>query len=136
MPKRVRVVAGVLVREGRVLIAKRRAGRVQAGLWEFPGGKLEEGESPEEGLARELLEELSIRGRIGGLVGVGVFEYPELEVELLGYWVHDASGEFSLRDHDELRWVSPDEMTNYSFAPADLPLLCPIRVSLSGSPGI
>ena len=131
MSKRVRVVAAVILRDGRVLIAKKRPGRSLAGYWEFPGGKIEDHESPESALERELLEEFSIGSKVGKLIGVSVFRYPDIEVELAGYWVTHFSGEFELRDHDEIRWVLPSELSSYQLAPADVPLATQIGSALT-----
>lgn len=117
----IRVTAAVIERDGRILIAKRPAGDRLAGLWEFPGGKIEEGEDPRVCLARELHEEFGITAEIGEFLVSHVHRYPHVEIELLSYRARHVAGDFDLRDHDEVRWVLPEEMDEYSFAPADLP---------------
>lgn len=117
----VRVTAAVMERGGRILIAKRRQGARQGGLWEFPGGKIEDGEDPRDCLARELYEEFGIAAEIGALLVSHVHHYPHLSIELLSYRVVHVAGAFELRDHDEVQWVRPQEMGAYPFAPADLP---------------
>ncbi len=117
----IRVTAAVLERAGRILIAKRPEGDRLAGLWEFPGGKIEEGESPRDCLARELHEEFEITAEIGEFLVAHVHRYPHVEIELLSYRATHVAGVFELRDHDEVRWVLPEELSEYPFAPADLP---------------
>ena len=117
----VRVTAAVIERGGQVLIAKRCQGDRLAGLWEFPGGKIEAGEDPLDCLARELHEEFGITAAIGELLVSHVHHYPHIAIELLSYRATHLAGDFELRDHDEVRWVAPEEMGEYDFAPADLP---------------
>ncbi len=117
------VTAAVVEAEGKVLIARRRSGGMQAGKWEFPGGKLEPGETPEECLARELLEEFGIEAEIGEFVGSSVYRYDHGAIELLAYRVARVSGEFTLHDHDEIRWVRPAQLNAFDFAPADWPIV-------------
>ena len=86
------VAAGLVVRDGRVLISRRPEGRHQGGKWEFPGGKLEVGESPEEALVRELREELGIETKTGRIREVKFYQYPDRDVLLLFYWSRLVSG--------------------------------------------
>ncbi|MDW7712496.1 MAG: (deoxy)nucleoside triphosphate pyrophosphohydrolase [Deferrisomatales bacterium] len=117
----VRVTAAVIDRGGQILIAKRRQDARLGGLWEFPGGKIEDGEDARDCLARELHEELGIAAEIGEFLVSHVHHYPHLSIELLSYRAVHVAGEFELRDHDEVQWVRPEEMGAYEFAPADLP---------------
>ena len=120
--KRIVVTAAVIERDGAVLLARRREGKAQAGYWEFPGGKLEPGESPEACLERELREELGIETRVGARVGTNVHRYETIEVELVAYRVTYLGGDFTLVDHDEIRWVPRAELLSMRLAPADVPL--------------
>ncbi|HOW54044.1 MAG TPA: (deoxy)nucleoside triphosphate pyrophosphohydrolase [Syntrophorhabdaceae bacterium] len=118
------VSAGVIEKDGLVLIGKRKRGKRFAGNWEFPGGTLEKGETPEQCLKRELLEELSIEVEVGELFCSSIFAYtPEWTVKLLAYRVTLISGVFNLSDHDEIRWVKPAELINYNFPEADKPIV-------------
>jgi 8-oxo-dGTP diphosphatase len=92
-------------------------------MWEFPGGKLEPGESPEVCLARELAEELGIKTTVGRYLGESVYDYGEKVIKLLAYQVTHVSGEFELTDHDEVRWLTGAELREVEWAPADIPLL-------------
>jgi mutator protein MutT len=119
----VEVVAGILEEEGRFLVARRsEAGRLP-GLWEFPGGKVEPGESRTDALERELMEELGLRVRVGEVVASSLHSYPEGEIRLSGYRIYREMGEPELRVHQELRWVTRGELRDLSLAPADLPLV-------------
>ena len=120
----IRVTAAILEKDGKILIAKRKTGdKLFAGLWEFPGGKVEEGETPEECMARELKEELDIEVEVGELITSNKHKYPHGIFELLAYRVKHVSGEMVLNDHKEIKWVTADEMSNYEFPPADLPII-------------
>lgn len=117
------VTAALIVKDGRILAARRAPGKHLEGHWEFPGGKLEENETPEGCLERELFEEFSISSRVGAYVGQSVYDYGEKVVRLLGYEVEHLSGDFELVDHDELRWLEIDQLADVNWAPADIPLV-------------
>ncbi len=118
-----RVLAAVLEKHGRWLIAKRRKGDRFAGFWEFPGGKLEPGETPEECLARELFEELGIRVRVGKCLGTVRCSPPGFTIELTAYRVTHPDGSMRLQDHEEVCWVSPEEVGNFALTEPDRLLL-------------
>jgi 8-oxo-dGTP diphosphatase len=120
----IRVVAAVLQDPvGRVLVSQRPAGKALAGLWEFPGGKLEPGEAAELALRRELFEELGIR--VGGCRPLMQLqhEYPERYVELLVWAVGQFEGEARGLEGQALRWVSVQELRTLELLPADLPII-------------
>lgn len=114
-----KVVAAVLKKEGKMLLAKRKKGDRFEGLWEFPGGKLEPGEIPEEGLKRELREEFGIETRVGNFLCSACYASPTHSLELLAYEVSHVSGQFSLYDHDEIRWISLEELNQYPLGEPD-----------------
>ena len=116
------VTAAILIENGRVLIARRRPGASQAGMWEFPGGKVRPGESPAQCLKREIQEELGIRIAVGEFFGESVHAYEDKTVRLLAYRVRAKGGEMSLNDHAELAWVALADLDRYRFCPADVPL--------------
>jgi bis(5'-nucleosidyl)-tetraphosphatase len=118
---RIDVTAAVLIENGRVLIARRRPGASQAGLWEFPGGKMRPGESPAQCLKREIREELGIEIVVGEFFGESVYAYENQTIRLLAYRVRVESGELSANDHAELAWVAPADLGRYRFCPADVP---------------
>jgi mutator protein MutT len=117
------VVAGVIEQADRLLIAQRKPGDRLAHLWEFPGGKLEPGETPEQALVRELHEEFEISSEVLEYLGVNVHAYEHITVELLAYRVRYTGGTFALHDHQAIRWVAYAELDDYAFAPADIPLV-------------
>jgi mutator protein MutT len=117
------VTAAVIVKGGKVLAARRGPGKHLEGYWEFPGGKLEENETPEECLERELTEEFSISSRVGAYIGESVYDYGEKVVRLLAYEVEHTAGNFELVDHDELRWLEINQLADVKWAPADIPLV-------------
>jgi 8-oxo-dGTP diphosphatase len=113
------VTAALLLRDGRVLLALRKAGKHMGRKWEFPGGKIRSGESPEQCLARELAEELDIEARIGELVGTARYRSGEVNLEIFLYRAEYLSGTFTLRDHEELAWAAPAELESYDLAESD-----------------
>ena len=119
----IQVAAGLITRDGRYLIARRRAGTHLGGLWEFPGGKREQGETLEECLHRELREELGVD--VTGPLHFRMIrhEYPGKTVELHFFHCSISRGEARALDCEEIRWVMPDELAGYEFPPADRPLL-------------
>jgi 8-oxo-dGTP diphosphatase len=126
---RVSVVGAALVRDARVLASRRTEPAHLAGLWEFPGGKVEDGESDEQALRRELREELRVEVTIGVRLG-GDLPIGETAV-LRVYLCRLVSGEPVLVDHDEHRWLAPSELGEVPWIPVDLPLLEDLRHHLS-----
>ena len=113
------VTAAVIEKDGKILIAQRRKGSTLGGRWEFPGGKIEPGETAEACLKRELKEEFEIESEIGKLIIASRFRYCLVPIELLAYRVKHLSGEFKVNEHEEIRWVSPSDLSSYDFMPAD-----------------
>jgi 8-oxo-dGTP diphosphatase len=114
-----RVTAAVMEEKGRIFIAKRREGKHLAGKWEFPGGKIEPGETPEQSLARELMEELDLYVSVGELLCSVRFQSGPIDLELMVYSVTRRSGEPVLREHDDARWVEPSELFSFDLAGSD-----------------
>lgn len=119
---RVEVVAALIVRNGKVLVARRPPGKARSGQWEFPGGKAEPGESAEQALAREIEEELGCGCAPAQTFAVLEHEYPDLHVRVLFIGCR-LQGEPVRREHAELAWVSPEELARYEFVEADRALL-------------
>jgi len=118
-----KVTAGVIEKDGKILIAKRKSGKCIGASWEFPGGKLEEGETLEKCLKRELKEELDIEVEVKDCIASSIFSCNDLEIELIAYRVKYLSGELKLIDHEEVKWVSPDELSKYEFTLPDIPIV-------------
>ena len=127
--QRVGVVGAALVRDGRVLASRRTEPPWLAGLWEFPGGKVEVGESDEQALRRELREELQVEASVGARLGSDVLigETAVLRVYLCTL----LAGEPALVDHDAHRWLSAGELDDVAWIPVDLPVVEQLRVLLS-----
>jgi len=124
VPLLIEVAAG-LIRDGagRYLITQRRRGSHLEGLWEFPGGKLEAGETPAAGLRRELQEELSATFTVGDLVETVRWEYPDRTVTLHFFACTHESGEITPTENQAMEWVRPEELSEYDFPPADRELI-------------
>jgi 8-oxo-dGTP diphosphatase len=118
-----KVTAAVIEKDGKILIAQRKAGDRFSRLWEFPGGKLEPGENPEQCLRRELREELGVEARVEDFLGSFPFTSPFLSIELLAYRVSIVGGRPAPNDHEELRWVYPADFRDFPFTAPDIPLV-------------
>jgi 8-oxo-dGTP diphosphatase len=130
MRKLVLVAACVLLdQDGRLLITKRPAGKPLAGLWEFPGGKVEAEEAPEAALVRELREELAVDIARGDLVPLTFASHAYADFHLLMpvYLCRSWRGEVTPLEGQEIRWVKPDELDAYDMPPADEPLKATLR---------
>ena len=119
----VEVVAGVILQEGRVLLSRRPAGTHLGGLWEFPGGKMEAGESPEAALARELEEELGIQVTVGEMVARVEHRYPERHVALRFFRCALRAGTPRPLEVAAIRWVPVEEVASLPLPPADAPVV-------------
>ncbi len=115
----VQVTAAVIIEEGRVLVTQRPPGGRHPGAWEFPGGKVEAGETPQECLARELAEELSIAVEVGDMLAVVGHEYPDLAIDLIAFRCRITGGvpaDVGCSSHE---WVTTDELDGYDLLPPD-----------------
>jgi 8-oxo-dGTP diphosphatase len=119
------VVAAIIVDKGKVLIGRRKEGDSMAHKWEFPGGKPEAGETPEECLKRELFEELGVDAEVGEFYYSGTSSADvKGGIELLAYRASfRTTGPLTLNDHEEVRWVEPRELVAYDFPEADRPIV-------------
>ena len=115
------VVAALIRRNGRILICRRTATQPHPLKWEFPGGKVEAGESPPEALRRELQEELAVTARIGNEVERYEFTYPDKKpIQLIFYEVADFDADPTNRIFDEIRWVSQGDLPHFDFLEGDV----------------
>lgn len=122
MKKHINVVAAVIHNEqNEILCALRSSIMALPNLWEFPGGKIEEGESHDTALIREIKEELDIIIEIGGNVEDTYFEYENFTIQLTSYLATINSGEMKAAEHAEIKWVPIRELSTLEWAPADIP---------------
>ncbi len=127
-----RSVAGIVVRGDRILVAKRLPGGAQGSKWEFPGGKVEVGESDEDALRREYKEELDVDIEIERRLGSTHFEHHGSGVTLSAYRVQLKSDHFRLTEHSEYGWARLDEIETLDFVDSDRSLIPDLRRSLGG----
>ncbi|MBK4146973.1 NUDIX domain-containing protein [Corynebacterium macginleyi] len=128
MSNPIRVVGAVFHDGDRFLACRKKPGKPLEGHWEFPGGKIEPGESPEQALAREIREELNLIARVSSKLTTTTYQYDFASIELTTFYCTLISGELRLSDHDATRWVTPTEAMELTWAPADIPaveMLCP-----------
>lgn len=123
----VKVTAAILKKDGKILIAQRKAEDKLAHKWEFPGGKIKDNETPEQCLKRELKEEFDIKVSVGEFFGSSIYHYDHISIELLVYRTFWEDGNINLKDHDDFAWVSLDQLGEYDFAPADIPFVNKLR---------
>ena len=123
----IEVVAALIRDENRVLLCRRPEGKAQGSKWEFPGGKIEPGETGEEALWRECREELDVTLAVGLALADVVQEYPEKSIHLTLYEARIASGAPRRLEHSEIRWVSPEQLYEYDLCPADAQLIDRLR---------
>ena len=117
-----RVVAAIIHKDNKILIARRKQGTHLEFKWEYPGGKVEENEDEKDALKRELLEEFEISSEINKYITESFHEYDKNKINLRAYSVKHLSGDFKLIDHDRIEWITIEELTKYDFAPADVPI--------------
>lgn len=121
--KTILVVAALIKKDDKVLIARRSTGDENVlGKWEFPGGKVEQNETEEHAIEREIKEEFELIIKANKYITNNVCEYPTKIVDLRLYECEYISGEFKLHDHSEYKWVNINDLLNYDLAPADIPL--------------
>lgn len=121
MAKRIEVVGAALLRDDRVFAAKRGPTKSMAGYWEFPGGKVEAGETSQEALVRELREELRIEARVGEFLTTTAHDTGSAVIELSTYLCELIAGSPVLMEHTDSRWVAVSELAGLEWAPADIP---------------
>lgn len=124
------VVCAVIVDRGRVFATQRGPGKLLAGSWEFPGGKVEDGESAEDALVREIAEELGCAITVGEKITTTVHAYDFGTIALTSFWATLIGARPHLTEHSDARWLSVDELDSVEWAPADVPAVGVIRRSL------
>ena len=124
--KKIEVVAAIIQREGAYFAAQRGYGEFE-GMWEFPGGKIESGESREVALKREIQEELGVDIAIENILCTTEYDYPSFNLTMHCYLCSIASGEIELREHKSARWLRPEELGSVEWLPADKEVIDKLR---------
>lgn len=115
------VVAAIIRnKEGKILIAQRNLKKSQGGLWEFPGGKIETNETKEQAIVREIKEELNMDIKCDSYFDEKVYEYPDKTIRLIVLNCSMNNNSYEILEHEQVKWISIDEFSNYEFAPADV----------------
>ena len=115
----IEVVAGIIYKDGKFLIAQRSLKKAQGGLWEFPGGKVEPEETKENALIREIKEEFNADIRVDGYVGENIHHYPEKDIKLMFYKATLLSDTITLNEREDDKWITREDKYKYEFAGAD-----------------
>lgn len=124
--KTIRVVAAVIRDKDKIFATQRGYGELKGG-WEFPGGKIEEGETPQEALKREILEELDIKIEVGKLIDTIEYDYPNFHLSMDCFWCKIKEGDFVLKEHAAARWLDKNTLDSVEWLPADIILINQLR---------
>ena len=127
--KTVRVVAAVIRKDNKIFATQRGYGEFKDG-WEFPGGKIEEGETPEQALAREIREELDTEIQVGKLIDTIEYDYPKFHLSMDCFWCEIMQGGLELKEHEAARWLSKEELYSVDWLPADVGVVEKIKKEL------
>ena len=130
--KRIRVAAAVICRENEVLATQRGYGDYKD-WWEFPGGKVETGETPEAALKREILEELNVRIGVDRYLAAVDYDYPEFHLSMDCFWCHIEDGELTLLEHEAAKWLPRNDLRQVNWLPADVLVIEKIEKEISYS---
>ena len=120
--KTIRVVAAVIRSEDKIFATARGYGEFK-GQWEFPGGKIEAGETPEEALAREIKEELETEIKVGSLIHTIEYDYPTFHLSMDCFWCEIVNGDLVLKEAEDARWLTRDQLYDVMWLPADITLI-------------
>lgn len=128
--KTIRVVAAVICdstdKKSKIFSTARGYGEFKGG-WEFPSGKIEEGETPEEALVREIQEELNTQIRVGNLIDTIEYDYPTFHLSMDCFWAEVVSGDLELKEAEAAKWLTKDELDSVEWLPADITLIEKIK---------
>ena len=119
--KTIRVVAAVIRSKDKIFATARGYGEFK-GQWEFPGGKIEPGETPQEALVREIQEELDVKIEVGDLIDTIEYDYSSFHLSMDCFWCNVTEGEITLKEAEDARWLSKDELYSVDWLPADMEL--------------
>lgn len=127
--KTIRVVAAVIKENGKIFSTQRGYGEFKGG-WEFPGGKIEEGETSRQALTRELKEELDVKISVEELIDTVEYDYPKFHLSMECFWCEIISGDIVLKEHQDARWLGKEELFSVDWLPADIDLIKKIEKML------
>lgn len=127
--KQIEVVAAIIRKDDKIFATQRGYGEWKD-WWEFPGGKMEAGEIPEEALRREIWEELETRIVVENLVETVEWDYPQFHLSMHCYFCHVESGHLELKEHEAAKWLNKDELENVNWLPADLKVIEKVRCEI------
>ncbi len=123
-------VAAAVIRDGDRIFATQRGYGKYKDFWEFPGGKIEKNETPEEALMREIREELDTEISVGELADTVEYDYPDFHLCMKCYFAEVVKGSLTLKEHEAARWLGPDELSSVDWLPADLDLIDKLKQTL------
>ena len=124
--KTIRVVAAVIKDKDKIFATQRGYGDFKGG-WEFPGGKIEEGETPQEALKREIMEELDTEIEVGELIDTIEYDYPDFHLSMDCFWCEVTEGNLTLKEAEAAKWLTREKLDSVNWLPADLSLVDKIR---------
>lgn len=127
--KTIKVVAAIIRNENKIFATQRGYGEFKDG-WEFPGGKIEENETPEQALVREIKEELDADIKVGELIDWVEYDYPNFHLSMGCFWAEIISGNLVLKEHEAARWLTREQLDDVDWLPADLALIEKIKESM------
>lgn len=127
--KNIRVAAAVIRKDDKIFATQRGYGEFKDG-WEFPGGKIEEGETPEQALVREIREELNTEIRVGERIGTVEYDYPKFHLSMDCFWCEIVQGMLELKEHEAAKWLTKDTLHSVEWLPADVKVIEKIREML------
>ncbi len=130
MKKTLYVTAAVIIEDGKVFATQRGYGEFKDG-WEFPGGKIENGETPEEALRREIMEELDTKVTVGELFDTVEYDYPEFHLSMKCYLCRVEEGDLVLKEHENAKWLDKDHLFSVDWLPADIEIIRHLEEELS-----
>lgn len=125
--KNIEVVAAIIIQDGRLFATQRGYGEWKD-WWEFPGGKIEPGESPKDALKREIREELATEIEVGNLLTMVEYDYPKFHLMMHCYLCDIIRGQLSLLEHEDARWLTKDELDGVKWLPADVEVIKALRL--------